>query len=76
MCYNYLQNIITHHCGMTSSSRIKNIDFSSDFDCKTDVFRDVTHLIINQWSLGAQKATVVETVPTSRGAPASEARLC
>ena len=47
---------MTHHSVMTSSLRIKDrkidllYDFSSniDYNRKTDVFRDVIYLIINQ----------------------------
>ena len=47
---------MTHHSVMTTSLRIKNFkidkfcDFSSDIDykSKTDVFKDVSYLIINQ----------------------------
>ena len=48
--------MMTHHFVMMSSLRIKNFkidkfdDFSSDidFNSKTDIFRDVIYLIINQ----------------------------
>ena len=48
---------MAHHLGMTSSLLIKILkiekfgDFSYDIDYKsrTDVFRDVISLIINQW---------------------------
>ena len=41
---------MTHHSVMTSSLRIKNFVIFSDIDfsSKTDIFRDVIALIINQ----------------------------
>ena len=55
--------MMTHHSVITSSLCIKNgkidkfCDFSSDIDynSKTDVFRDVISLIINQCKPGGHK---------------------
>ena len=76
---------MTHHSVMTSSLCIKNnlkIDkfdyFSSgiDFNSKTDIFRDVISLIINQCEPRRQKgASGGHKVSASRAAQASEARL-
>ena len=75
---------MTHHSIMTSSIRIKNLkidkfdDFSSniDFNSKTDVFRDIIYLIINQCELRRpQGASGEHKVSASRAAQASEASL-
>ena len=69
---------MTHHFVMPSSLLIKIlkidkfVDFSCDIDyhSRTDVFRDVTHLIINQCEAMRPKG-----VSANRAAQASEARL-
>ena len=56
MWFNYHQKMMTHHSVMTSSLRITILktdkfgDFSCDIDynSRTDVFRDVISLLINQ----------------------------
>ena len=69
---------------MTSSLRIKHLkidkfgDFSSDIDynSKTDVFRDVIYLMIDQCKPRFRKgASGGHKVSVSRAAQASEARL-
>ena len=81
---NYHQKMMTHHSVMTSSLRIKFFkiykfgDFSSDidFNTKTDIFRDVISLLINQCDPRRPKgASGGHKVSASRGAQASEARL-
>ena len=76
--------MITHHFVMTSSLRIKNfiIDKFGDFPCdidynsRTDVFRDVISLIINQCDPRRPKGTSGgHKVSASRAAQASE-RAC
>ena len=75
---------MTHHFVMTSSLHIKifKIDNFGDFSCdidynsRTDVFRDVISLIINQCDLRRPKgASGGHLVSASRAAQASEARL-
>ena len=75
---------MTHHFVMTSSLRIKNFkidkfgDFSIniDYNSRTDVFRDVISLIINQCDPRRPKAASGgHKMSTSRAAQASEARL-
>ena len=75
---------MTHHSVMMLSLRIKNFkidkfdDFSSDidFNSKTDIFRDVISLIINQCDPRRPKgASCGHNVSASRAAQASEARL-
>ena len=82
--HNYDQKMMTHHFVMTSSIRIKNfkIDKFGDFLCdidynsRTDVFRDVISLIINQCGPRRPKgASGGHKVSASRAAQASEARL-
>ena len=74
----------THHSVMTSSLRNKILkinklcDFSCDIDynSRTDVFRDVISLIINQYdSRRPNGASVGHKVSASRVAQAREARL-
>ena len=81
---NYHQKILTHHFVMTSSLLIKIIkidnfsDFSYDIDYnnRTDVFRDVISLIINQCEPRRPKgASGGHKVSACRAAQASEARL-
>ena len=76
--------MMTHHSVMTSSLCIKNFkidkfdDFLSDidFNSKTDIFRDVFSLIINQCDPRRPKgASGGHKVSASRGAQASEAHL-
>ena len=76
--------MMTHHFVMTSSLRIKILkidkfgDFSCDidYDSRTDVFRDVLSLIINQCDpRRPQDASGGHKVSASRAAQASEARL-
>ena len=77
--------MMTHHCVMTSSLLIKisKIDKFCDFSCdivyynsRTDVFRDVISLIINQCDPRRPKgASGGHFVSASRAAQASEARL-
>ena len=75
---------MTHHSVMASSLRIKNLkidkfdNFSSDIDfsSKTDIFRDVISIIINQCDPRRPKgASGGHKVSASRAAEASEARL-
>ena len=75
---------MTHHFVMTSSLLIKifKIDKFGDFSCdidyhsRTDVFRDVIHLIINQCDPRRPKgASGGHKVSASRAAQASEAPL-
>ena len=74
---------MTHHSVMTSSLRIKilKIDKFCDFSCnidynsRTDVFRDVISLIINQCGPRRPNGTSGgNKVPASRAAQASEAK--
>ena len=76
--------MMTHHFVMTSSLLIKILkidkfgDFSCDIDYKsrTDVFRDVISLIINQCDPRRPKgASGGHKVSASRAAQANEARL-
>ena len=76
--------MMTHHFVMTSSLLIKILkfdkfgDFLRDFNynSRTDVFRDVTSLIINQCDPRRPKgASGGRKVSASRAAQASEARL-
>ena len=76
--------MMTHHFVMTSSLLIKILkiakfgDFSCDMDynSRTDVFRDVISLIINQCDPRRPKgASGGHKVSASRAAQASEARL-
>ena len=76
--------MMTHHFVMTSSLLIKilKIDKFDDFSCdldynsRTDVFRDVISLIINQCDPRRPKgASGGHKVSASRAAQASEARL-
>ena len=76
--------MMTHHFVMTSSLLIKIlkidkfVDFSCDIDyhSRTDVFRDVNHLIINQCDPRRPKGSSGgHKVSASRAAQASEARL-
>ena len=61
--------MMTHYSVMTSSLRIKNLkidnfdDFSSgiDFSSKSDIFRDVISLIINQCDPQAPKGRFRQT---------------
>ena len=75
---------ITHHFVITSSLRIKilKIDNSGDFSCdidynsRTDIFRDVISLIINQcYPRRPKGVSGRHKVSASRAAQASEARL-
>ena len=75
---------MTHHFVMTSSLLIKNFkidkfgDFSSDIDfhTKTNIFRNVISLIINQCDPRRPKGASGEhKVSASRAAQANEARL-
>ena len=75
---------MTHHSVMTSSLRIKILkidkfgDFSCDidYDSRTDVFRAVISLIINQCDPRLPKgASGGHFVSASRAAQASEVRL-
>ena len=75
---------MTHHSVIASSLRIKILkidnfgDFSWDFDynSRTDLFRDVIFLIINQCDPRLpQGASGRHKVSASRAAQASEARL-
>ena len=75
---------MTHHFVITSSLLIKilKIDKFGDFSCdidyhsRTDVFRDVIHLTINQCDPRRSKgASSGHKVSASRAAQASEARL-
>ena len=75
---------MTHHFVMTSSLLIKILkigkfcDFSCDidYDSRTDVFRDVISLIINQCDPRRPKgASGGQKVSASRAAQASEASL-
>ena len=81
-CYNYHQKMMTHHLVITSSLLIKifKIDKFGDFSCdndynsRTDVFRDVISLIINQCDpRGLKGASDGHFVSASRAAQASEA---
>ena len=62
--------MMTHHFVMTSSLRIKilKIDKFCDFSCdidynsRTDVFRDVISLIINQCDSGRPKEPPADTL--------------
>ena len=73
-----IKKMMTHHSVMTSSLSInilktdKYFDFSSDidFNSKTDIFRDVSSLIINHCDPRRPKG-----VSASRAAQASEAGL-
>ena len=76
--------MMTHHFVMTSSLRVKiiKIDTFGDFSCdidynsRTDVFRDVISLTINQCDPRRPKgASGGHKVSASRAAQASEARL-
>ena len=76
--------MMTHHFVMTSPLRIKKFkidkfgDFSSviDYNSRTDIFRDVISLIINQCDPRRPKgASGGHEVSASRAAQASEARL-
>ena len=76
--------MIPHHSVMMSSLRIKilKIDKFGDFSCdidsnsRTDVFRDVISVMINQCdSRRLQGASGGHKVSASRAAQASEARL-
>ena len=76
--------MMAHHFVITSSLRIKNFkidkfgDFSSDIDyhSKTNIFRDVISLIINQCDPRRPKgASGGHKVSASRAPQASEARL-
>ena len=75
---------MTHHFVMTSSllNKILKIDKFCDFSCdidynsRTDVFRDVISVIINQCDPRRPKgASVGHKVSDSRAAQASEACL-
>ena len=69
---------MTHHSVMTSSLYIKIFDFSCDIDynSRTDVFRDVIPVIINQCDPRRPKgASGGHKVSASRAAQASESRL-
>ena len=75
--------MMTHHFVMTSSLLIKifKIDKFGDFSCdidynsRTDVFRDVISVIINQCDPRRPKgASGGHKVPATRAAQASEAR--
>ena len=72
---------MTHHFVMTSSLLIKNFKFGNfscdiDYNSRTDVFRDVISLIINQCDPRRPKgASGGHKVSASRAAQASEARL-
>ena len=75
---------MTHHFIMTSSLQIKilKIDKFGDFPCdidynnRTDIFRDVISLIINQCDpRGSKGASGGHKVSACRAAQASEARL-
>ena len=77
--------MMTHHFVMTSSLLIKILkidkygDFSCDidYDSRTDVFRDVIYLIINQCNLRRpQGASGGHKVSASRTAQARKARAC
>ena len=76
--------MMTHHFAMTSSLLIKilKIDNFSDLSCdidynsRTDIFRDVISLIINQYDPRRPKrGSGGYKVSASRAAQASEARL-
>ena len=76
--------MMTHHSVMTSSLHINNLktdkfgNFSCDIDysSRTDVFRDVISLIINQYDpKRPEGASVGYKVSACRAAQASEARL-
>ena len=77
--------MMTHHSVITSSLRIKilKIDKFGDFSCdidysssRTDIFRDVISLIINQCDpMRPQGASRGYKVSANRAAQASEARL-
>ena len=76
--------MMTHHSVMTSSLRIKSFKFEKfgDFSCdidygsRTDIFRDVISLIINQYDPRRPKgASGGHKVSASRSAQASDARL-
>ena len=75
---------MTHHSVITSSLLIKifkidnlgNLLCDIDYDGRTDVFRDVIFLIINQCDSRSLKgASGGHKVSVSRTAQASEARL-